>query len=81
MPVMLFTEQCLQRKLHLSVTMIVPRIGSVFRNRIVFTPKDAKRKNVAGFIGRPYGLVALRWTARFRREASVVGKEQVSLDL
>ena len=48
--VILLTEQCLQCKLHLSVTIIVPRIGDFFLNRIVFTPKVAKCKKDDSFI-------------------------------
>lgn len=48
--VMLLTEQCLHCKLHLSVRMMVPRIGSLFLNRIVRTPNFAKWKKEEIFI-------------------------------
>ena len=48
--VMLLTEQCLHFKLHLSVTIIVPRIGSFFLNRIVLIPKFAKFIKEESFI-------------------------------
>lgn len=41
---MLLTEQCLQWRLHLSVRMIVPRIGSRLRKMIDRMPKWAKCK-------------------------------------
>jgi len=47
---MLFTEQCLHFKLHLSVTMTVPRIGSFLRKRTVFRPKPRKCMNDDNFI-------------------------------
>ena len=37
-------------KLHLSVTITVPRIGVFFLNRIVLTPKRAKYKKDDNFI-------------------------------
>ena len=48
--VILLTEQCLQCRLHLSVKITVPRIGSFFRSRIVLTPKAAKCRKEDGFI-------------------------------
>ena len=52
---MLLTEQCLQVKLHLSVRITVPRIGSLVRNRIVRIPQAARYKKEDVFIG-------FRWT-------------------
>lgn len=49
MELILLTEQCLQLKLHLSVIIIVPRIGFFFLKSIVFIPKFAKYKNDDNF--------------------------------
>ena len=48
--VRLLTEQCLQVKLHLSVRITVPRIGSRVRNRMVRTPNVARYRKDDGFI-------------------------------
>lgn len=49
MAVMLLTEQCLHFKLHLSVSIIVPRIGSCFLKRTVLMPNFAKCKKDESF--------------------------------
>lgn len=45
MAVMLFTEQCLQERLHLSVKITVPKMGDFFLHRIVLIPNFAKYTN------------------------------------
>jgi hypothetical protein len=42
---MLFTEQCLHFRLQRSETMTVPRMGSFFLKRTVFSQNLAKYKN------------------------------------
>ena len=49
--VILLTEQCLQCRLHRSVTMMVPRMGSLFLKRIVFKPKTARGRKEEIFMG------------------------------
>lgn len=49
MAVMLLTEQCLQWRLHLSVRMMVPRMGSSLRNKIDRRPKRAKYRKEEAF--------------------------------
>lgn len=49
MELILLTEQCLQLKLHLSVIIIVPRMGFFFLKIIVFIPNFAKYKNDDNF--------------------------------
>lgn len=46
---MLLTEQCRQCRLHLSVTITVPKIGFFWRKSTVFTPKDANDRKVENF--------------------------------
>lgn len=50
MDVRLLTEQCLQRKLQRSVTMMVPNIGFFRRNNTVVSPKRENSNKVDAFI-------------------------------
>ena len=50
MAVRLFTEQCLQRRLHRSVTMMVPSIGFFRRKSTVVRPKRENSSKVETFI-------------------------------
>ena len=55
----LLTEQCMHCRLHLSVTITVPRIEVFFLKRIVLMPKPAKCKNEvviedAGAVNKSY---------------------------
>ena len=54
MAVRLFTEQCLQCKLHLSVTMMVPRMGFLRRNNTVVRPNRENSSSVEVFIVPQY---------------------------
>ena len=54
---MSLTEQCLQVKLHLSVRITVPRIGSLVWNRIVRIPNAARYRKVDVFIGFRWPLL------------------------
>lgn len=66
MHVILFTEQCLQDRLHLSVKMMVPNIG-VFRLKItVVNPYIENLKKDDSFINPPFMQITLSSNIYFK---------------